>query len=553
VSLPPGATLVSGQLPVALPPGATLVSGAPPAPKGMGAAALGEPEEISTGPEGTTPDERLMSPESRRSADKGMIAAGSMIPLAFVPSSWPLIGRVAAATAVGAAKGAAETGVEEHPTGRDMLKNMAEQGALYGGGELAGGLLQKAFGFLRSLRGVSQAAKATEAEAAAAAAATPKSVTPQPEVAPTPKPKLSDMSAGPKPPAPVPPKPKLSDMSAGPKPPAPVPPKPPAPAQLTQKPAGDIIGERLGVLDKDPKSLITSALKPGTNNSKWFSDVQRAMPDLKTAETELGHPIKTFDDAREAVRSAKANLWSQYQAKLTQAKQFAPDAPSVATIDGNQVADAMLKSIDARTASQNPTLVDRITKVANTYRREMPIDEAEEFLQSANNELNSYYAKNKVGQQVAARDPDTGHVVEEANALRKALYSKLDELTGPGAADLKQRYGALSNFEDVLSKRQNVALRQQPQSLAEQISKARAYAKIAVGTARMDPWAVYEGVQQSAAATWLKERQTSEAMMERAFANWGRPAAESAKPLHVPNIPSVRPISSVVASESQEQ
>jgi len=512
-----------------LPPGATLVSGgastAPTAKPGMGAAALGDPnEDISTGPEGSMPLNRLMSPESQRQATKGGLGFASLIPLAFVPETWPLIGKIGAAAGVGAATGAAQGAVAEHPSGRDILKNMGEQGASYGGGELTGGLLQKAFGFLRSLRGVKQAAEASKAEEAATSAAT-SAATP---------PKTTPETTG-----------TLAEMATAPRPATTA----PAP---TSKPAGDIIGERLGILDKDPQSLITSALKPGTNNTKWAADVKRAFPDLKAAESELGRPIKTFDDAEEAIKTAKAKLWSQYEAKLTQVKGLGPNAPSLTNIDGNQVADAMMKAIDQRTTLQNPELVKKITKVADTYRRSMSVEEAEEFLQSANNELNSYYAKNKVGQQVAARDPETGHVVAEANTLRQALYSKLDELTGPGAADLKQRYGALSNFDDVLSKRKNVSLRQQPQSMAEQISKARAYAKIAVGVARGDPWSVYEGVQQSAAATWLKERQTSEAMMERAFANWGRPAAAPALVVSVPRTPGLgQAVRSTQASQEQ--
>ena len=59
------------------------------------------------------------------------------------------------------------------------------------------------------------------------------------------------------------------------------------------------VAERLGILDKDPQSLMTSALKPGTNNVKWAADMQKAFPDLKAAEQELGRPIKTFADGRE--------------------------------------------------------------------------------------------------------------------------------------------------------------------------------------------------------------------------------------------------------------
>ncbi len=165
--------------------------------------------------------------------------------------------------------------------------------------------------------------------------------------------------------------------------------------------------------------------------------------------------------------------------------------------------------------------ITEIQTVADTYRRPMSLDEAEDFLQSANNDLHSYYAKNKVGQQVAAKDPETGHVVAEADALRKELYDTLDNLTGPGAADLKQRYGALSNVEGELLRRKNVAARQQPQSLAEQLSMARAAGKIAVGVMRASPASLLEGTESLAAAKWLKERNTTDSIIGRAFEKVG--------------------------------
>jgi hypothetical protein len=205
-----------------------------------------------------------------------MIAAASTVPMAMIPGSWPLIGRAAAAAGVGAVTGAAQTAASDHPSAPDILKNMAEQGALYGGSELGTGLLSRAFSFLRGLRGVKQAAGASATETAAQTAATSK---PSTTVAPP-----------------------------------------------TEKPAGDIIGERLGILDKDPQSLMTSALKPGTNNTKWATDMQKAFPDLKAAEAELGQPIKSFADAKNAVKTAKANLWSQFESsKSAWAKCSIPD------------------------------------------------------------------------------------------------------------------------------------------------------------------------------------------------------------------------------------
>jgi hypothetical protein len=307
---------------------------------------------------------------------------------------------------------------------------------------------------------------------------------------------------------------------------------PGAPAQVAvQAPsAGGRIAQTLGITDPEPKVLLTKAIKPMSSNTGWDSAIAKAAPDMKAVESDLGHPITGVDDALSAVNIAKKGIWQKYADKINAAQQAFPNAPSMSTIDGSEIADAMMGSIDKRTALQDPGLVERITKVANTYRRPMGMDEAEDFLQSANNDLHSYYAKNKVGRQVAERDPATGHVVAEADQLRNSLYSTLDNLTGPGAADLKARYGALSNVEAELLRRKNVSARQQPESLAEQISMARAYGKIAVGAARLSPTSMLEGTQSLYAAKWLKARGTTDAMITRAFRNLGTQRAAPSVP-----------------------
>ncbi len=285
------------------------------------------------------------------------------------------------------------------------------------------------------------------------------------------------------------------------------------------------IARTLGLTDPPPLQLLTKAIKPLASNNGWDAAIAKAAPDMKLAETDLGHSITGVDDALTTASIAKKGIWAQYAEKLSAAQQAFPNAPSMATIDGNEVAGAMMKSIDARTRLQNPDLVERIQKVADTYRRPMGLDEAEDFLQSANNDLHSYYAKNKVGRQVAERDPAIGNVVAEADQLRDSLYSKLDDLTGPGAADLKQRYGALSNVQNELLRRKNVAARAQPDTLAEQISMARAYGKIAVGTLRGSPSSILEGVNSLSAAKWLKARGLTDNMITRAFQALGDPPA----------------------------
>jgi hypothetical protein len=288
-----------------------------------------------------------------------------------------------------------------------------------------------------------------------------------------------------------------------------------------------------GLMDGPPESLMTQAMRGSVNknNVNWASDVKQAVPLMKSAEPQIGRPIQGIDDALAAAKTAKQSIWQQYQARLNNA------GGQSATIDGNEIADAMQNSVDKRTALQNPQLADKVKQIADTYRRPIPVQEAEEFLQSANRDLTTYYAKNKVGQQVAQADPETAYQVAETGALRDALYSKMDDLTGPGSAQLKQAYGSLSNVQKVLADRQLVAARQAPQTLPEQLGFLRGVGKIAKSAANMEFGDAAEGVGNMVGARWLAARNSSDAMITRAFQNAPQaqpfPASQFRPPLPV--------------------
>jgi hypothetical protein len=266
-------------------------------------------------------------------------------------------------------------------------------------------------------------------------------------------------------------------------------------------------------VDGPPEDLMTRAVKPNKNNVGWTKAVTEALPaNLKPAEAEFGRPVQNIDDALEVTAIAKKNAWKQYQAHQ------APGVAMGATIDGNSIADAMVSSIDKRTALQNPGLVEKVKATADTYRRPMSFDEAEDFLQSANKDLNSYYAKNKVGRQVALNDPEMASTVAEAETLRQQLYQRMNETSGPGAAELKRQYGNLLNVERELSGRKLVSDRQQPQSLNEQVSSALGAARIVKGALTGNIPEALSGAAQTQVGNWLKERYSTDALISRAFA-----------------------------------
>lgn len=264
-------------------------------------------------------------------------------------------------------------------------------------------------------------------------------------------------------------------------------------------------------VDGPPEQLMMKAIKPRSSNTGFNDAVKGALPNMKAAEADLGHPVQGVDDALQVADIAKKKIWQRYQEVL------GPAAARGVQLDGNSIADAMMRSIDKRTATQNPGLVDKVQQVADTYRRPMNVAEAEDYLQSANKELTSYYAKNKVGRSAALADPSVAYTVAESDALRDSLYSKLNEASGPGAADLKRAYGAITNVQGELLNRQNVAARQQPQSLNEQISTARGAGKIVKGVFTASPGDILEGAEGIATSKWMKERNSTDAMISRAF------------------------------------
>lgn len=267
-------------------------------------------------------------------------------------------------------------------------------------------------------------------------------------------------------------------------------------------------------LNPEVEQALTRAIKPGTNNTRWDADLRLALPHIAQTAEQSGKPIKTIDELAGNVAQTKKRVWASY------AEQLGPNVNQ--TIDGSPIADAMISSMNNRFVSQNPKEAQKIVQMAETYRREIPLGEAEDFLQSANNDLHSYYAKNKVGQGAAKADPSVGHVVAEADALRAELYKKLDSLTGSNAAELKRVYGALSNLQEAAVKRANVAARQNTDSLSEQLNFAQGLGKIGKSALNLNLGDAASGVIQMGSAKLLKEKNSTNGLIEHAFTKYSR-------------------------------
>ena len=270
----------------------------------------------------------------------------------------------------------------------------------------------------------------------------------------------------------------------------------------------------------NPASTLVRALKPRASSLDFRKNLDRAMPEIKASEANLGRPIAGVDDLLEATKDAKARVWQQYE-------QIA-GGQRMQNVSGAPIADAIEKSIPSKLRLENPGRVTEIKALADKYRRTFRVDELEQLLIDTNAELDSFYQKYPGAKQATLRaNPETAHTVAQAEAIRKTIYNTLDE-AGEGAAprELKKRYGSILGVEEEAYRRKNVAARQQPESLSEQLGKWHAAGQAVKGSVKLMSGDVggaadiAQAVATRKAASWLKEQQTTDALIRRAFGSF---------------------------------
>lgn len=291
----------------------------------------------------------------------------------------------------------------------------------------------------------------------------------------------------------------------------------------------------------DPHEMATQAIKPRASKLDFTNTLKSAMPDMKAAETV---PISNVQDALDTVKAAKAQNRAAYDA-------FRGPAYAIGTlVDMSPVADAIEGSIPrdilfeaSRGVPSAVSAVESIRTRANAYRTQVPLAEAESQLMAANAELDAFHAKYPREQWSAlATNPETAATYAKAESARTAIYNTLDNPNaGAGAREIQGRYGKLLDIEQELQRRQNVAARQQPQSLSQQLSKAQAFGKLALAGGKLfigrDPLgaagSALESAGVKAASDWMKEQQATNALLSRAFRTYKVPQSPFPAPAPV--------------------
>lgn len=300
---------------------------------------------------------------------------------------------------------------------------------------------------------------------------------------------------------------------------------------------GAVAGALRTVAPVEARVMIKQAIKPRATNTRWDANIDRALPEVKASEAVLGKPIESVDELLEATTIAKKRVRAQYD------EMAGPRREMGSTVDLSPVAVAMERSIPKKLQLERPDVALRLRESADVYRQRFSLEDAEQLLKETNADLESFYNKYPPSQRRAlAADPEAARLNAQAKALRDVIYDTLDaEGGGTAARELQRRYGALLDLELETYRRANVAARQQPESLSEQLSAARAASDMARGAWRLlhgdvtGAADIASGVAMRDTAKFLKEQQTANNLIKRALAGYRR------RPEPVP-MPSHRPV-----------
>lgn len=276
--------------------------------------------------------------------------------------------------------------------------------------------------------------------------------------------------------------------------------------------AGDSIGN------------MVRGVKPRAAIVDFKQALERAMPDMKSAEADLGRPISGVRDAIDAADIGLDKNWGQFEQYLNQAAKMG------AQVDGSAIAKARIASIPSKLKLENPKAYQSLVDTAMQYSRPLSVQEAQQLLAETNAAVKSYYLKYP-GERYAERasDPSTAADVATGETLRNLLYDKLDQIGGGNGvpAQLKQRYGALKQAKGELMRRQNVAERQQPLSLGQQggnLYAAKegldATGKLLTGHPIQAAFDAIKGYGVRKVAGAMKDAGTSDALVKRAFEDY---------------------------------
>lgn len=278
---------------------------------------------------------------------------------------------------------------------------------------------------------------------------------------------------------------------------------------------GKVGGAVNQIVPKTPynfQQLLGKAIRPSIKNVDQLETAISALqPDLQAA---LSGNKQTLDSVQQAVSEMRKSVWNQSQKLKPNASQM---------VNGKDIHEAILSSISPRTKMIYPEIAQAVEKRAKNYlvldkegnivgSKQIPINDAEQFLQEAHADLDPYYNKSPFQQATNIRSSaDVAATNAETDALRKAIHGQLADPT------LRQKYGFLSSLDQQLQRRQAQVSISALNDLPDRMTKTAAAWGLTKAVLKADPQeaaGVLAGYAQNAS---LKAKNSPDWLLNKAF------------------------------------
>jgi hypothetical protein len=260
------------------------------------------------------------------------------------------------------------------------------------------------------------------------------------------------------------------------------------------------------------------------NIPKAPESVKLAGPEMQRVRETVGLEIRGEEAVPKTAKLAELtekDIWNN---------EMMPRLKAAGTLeaDTRTVAAAIRSKITPRMKETSPALAKNFERTAKFYEKNLPLEEIEGYIESANQELKGFYK---------STDPrltsGTTAKLSEVRALRKVFNDGVDRLTGPGTAEIKQRWGAVRDMRKALDRQVIVQARQKGVSLYEGLGMLGAGADLASAVL------TFNTVPMKGAGIYLVGRSLARArdasfQLEQAFHGRNAFAPSSPSPFQMP-------------------
>lgn len=216
-----------------------------------------------------------------------------------------------------------------------------------------------------------------------------------------------------------------------------------------------------------PTELLTRATKPTVGLNDYATSLDKTVPEIYARAKAAKAPVKSLSDLESGANNLKADKLAEFLGLRDQV---------TSPVDLSGAADMQDNSLPARAKFEDVAgkRQESLSNRAASYRRSVPVQEADALRVGTNAELRNFWNKAGGDQQAALQNPETSRIFAVNKGVRNAEYDAIKDATGQDPAPIQDLFGHAQDVADTAGRRNTVFSRQQPVGVADEITNLAA-------------------------------------------------------------------------------